>query len=72
MRVLVSDKLSERGINFLKNADSIEVDVKVGLSQEEIIDIIGQYDGLAIRSATQRPPQHSRRGLRSPSGSHRQ
>jgi D-3-phosphoglycerate dehydrogenase len=53
MRVLVSDKLSERGINVLKNADSIEVDVKVGLSQEELIGIIAQYDGLAIRSATQ-------------------
>lgn len=52
MKVLVSDTLSERGIEVFKNADGIEVDVKVGLSKEELIDLIGQYDGLAIRSAT--------------------
>ncbi len=30
----------------------IDVDVKVGLSPEELAEIIDQYDGLAIRSAT--------------------
>ncbi len=53
MKVLVSDNLSEHGIEVLKNADGIEVDVKTGLSNEELIEIIGQYDGLAIRSATE-------------------
>ncbi len=53
MKVLVSDNLSEQGIEVLKNADGIEVDVKTGLSNEELIGIIGQYDGLAIRSATE-------------------
>ncbi len=52
MKVLVSDNLSERGIEIFKNADGIDVDVKVGLSNEELIKIIDQYDGLAIRSAT--------------------
>lgn len=52
MKVLVSDDLSERGIEVFKNAEGIEVDVKVGLSPAELIDIIDQYDGLAIRSST--------------------
>ena len=51
MRVLVSDNLSQVGIDILKNA-GLEVDVKTGLTPEELKKIIGDYDGLAIRSAT--------------------
>ncbi len=53
MKVLVSDKMSETGIEIFRNRDGIEVDVNTGLSQEELIEIIPQYDGLAIRSSTQ-------------------
>ncbi|MDA8138795.1 MAG: phosphoglycerate dehydrogenase [Desulfobacteraceae bacterium] len=52
MRVLVSDNLGEVGIQMFKDAPGIEVDVKTGLKPEELKAIIGQYDGLAIRSAT--------------------
>lgn len=52
MKVLVSDNLSEKGIDFLKNTEGIEVDIKVGLTEKELIDIIGEYHGLAIRSGT--------------------
>jgi D-3-phosphoglycerate dehydrogenase / 2-oxoglutarate reductase len=51
MKVLVSDNLSQVGIDILKNA-GLEVDVKTGLSPEELKTIIGDYEGLAIRSAT--------------------
>lgn len=51
MKVLVSDNLSQIGIDILRNA-GLEVDVKTGLSPEELKAIIGDYDGLAIRSAT--------------------
>lgn len=51
MRVLVSDSLEERGIEILKKA-GLKVDVKTGLSPEELISIIPGYDGLVIRSAT--------------------
>jgi D-3-phosphoglycerate dehydrogenase len=37
---------------MFKDAPGIEVDVKTGLKPEELKAIIGQYDGLAIRSAT--------------------
>ncbi len=51
-KVLVSDKLHEQGVQILKNAENIEVDVKVGMSKEELKEVIGEYDGIVIRSAT--------------------
>ncbi|MBF0524332.1 MAG: phosphoglycerate dehydrogenase [Deltaproteobacteria bacterium] len=52
MKVLVSDKMSEEGIKLFQEAEGIEVDVKTGLAPEELAAIIGDYDALAIRSAT--------------------
>jgi D-3-phosphoglycerate dehydrogenase/(S)-sulfolactate dehydrogenase len=50
-RVLVSDDLSTEAVQILKDA-GLEVDVKVGLKPEALAEIIGEYDGLAVRSAT--------------------
>ncbi|MGB5156348.1 MAG: phosphoglycerate dehydrogenase [Desulfobacterales bacterium] len=52
MKVLVSDNLDPVGIQMFQNVDGIEVDFKPGLSPEELKKIIGNYDALAIRSAT--------------------
>ena len=52
MKVLVSDNLSKLGVAKLQDADGISVDVNVGLSKEELIKIIPNYDGLIVRSAT--------------------
>jgi D-3-phosphoglycerate dehydrogenase / 2-oxoglutarate reductase len=52
MKVLVSDNMSEKGIEIFKKAKGITVDVKTGLPPEELKAIIKDYDGLAIRSAT--------------------
>ena len=49
-RVLVSDPIAQEGIDILKR--SADVDVKIGLAKEELISIIGDYDGLAVRSET--------------------
>ena len=57
MKILVSDNLSALGVNKLKEEDGIEVDVKTGLPENEIIEIIGQYDGLIVRSATKVTPK---------------
>ena len=51
MKVLIADKLAEEGINILR--PHAEVDVKTGLKPEELIAIIGDYDGLIVRSQTQ-------------------
>ncbi|GAB4540872.1 MAG: phosphoglycerate dehydrogenase [Thermodesulfovibrionia bacterium] len=51
MRVLVSDSISEKGIDILRKA-GLDVDVKVGLKPEELKNEIGYYDALIVRSAT--------------------
>ena len=50
-KVLISDKMSPKAAEIFR-ARGIEVDEKPGLTKEELIAIIPQYDGLAIRSAT--------------------
>lgn len=51
MRVLVSDNLSPVGVKILEDT-GLAVDVNTGLTPEELKKIIGEYDGLVIRSAT--------------------
>jgi (S)-sulfolactate dehydrogenase len=50
-RVLVSDDLSAEGVAIMRKA-GLDVDVKVGLRPEELEKIVGDYDALAVRSAT--------------------
>ena len=52
-RVLVSDKLSETAVDIFRN-HGIDVDFQpdVGKDKDKLLSIIGEYDGLAIRSAT--------------------
>ncbi|MDP3853422.1 phosphoglycerate dehydrogenase [Phenylobacterium sp.] len=50
-RVLIADKLSPAAIEIFKQR-GVDADVKTGLSKEELLKIIGDYDGLAVRSAT--------------------
>ncbi|NDA19130.1 MAG: phosphoglycerate dehydrogenase, partial [Alphaproteobacteria bacterium] len=50
-KVLISDKLSPYATKIFEE-HGIEVDVKHGLTPDELKAIIGDYDGLAIRSAT--------------------
>ena len=50
-RVLIADDLSPAAVAIFKER-GIDVDVKVGLSKDELDAIIGRYDGLAVRSAT--------------------
>ncbi len=50
-KVLISDKMDPNAAEIFR-ANGLEVDEKVGLTKDELIAIIGDYDGLAIRSAT--------------------
>lgn len=50
-KVLISDKMSERAKEIF-DARGIEVDVITGMSEDELIACIGEYDGLAVRSST--------------------
>ncbi len=50
-KVLISDSLSPRAVEIFKER-GIDVEQKTGLKPDELKAIIGQYQGLAIRSST--------------------
>src|SRR3972149_788059 len=50
-RILVCDPIAEDGIALLKRLGA-EVDVRTGLSREELLQAVDGYDGLIVRSET--------------------
>lgn len=50
-KVLISDKMDPKAAAIFKER-GIDVDVITGKTKDELIAMIGDYDGLAIRSAT--------------------
>ena len=51
-RVLVSDRLSDAGIAVLEAAAGIDVDHRPGLDPAQLAEMLPDYDGLIVRSAT--------------------
>ena len=51
LRVLIADSLSPAAVEIFRQR-GIDADVKVGLTKDELLAVIGDYDGLAVRSAT--------------------
>jgi D-3-phosphoglycerate dehydrogenase len=51
VRILVTESLSPEGIRLL--SERAEVDERYGLSLDELLSMIGDYDGLVVRSGTQ-------------------
>jgi D-3-phosphoglycerate dehydrogenase len=51
VRVLIADKMDPKAAAIFRDR-GIEVDEKPGLSPDELAQIIGGYDGLAVRSST--------------------
>ena len=51
MKVLIADKMSPKAKELLKK-NGLEVDEKIGLNEEELIGIIGEYDAMIVRSDT--------------------
>jgi D-3-phosphoglycerate dehydrogenase len=51
MKVLVTEPISNEGIDILRSY--ARVDIKLGLKSEEIISTIGDYEALVVRSQTQ-------------------
>jgi D-3-phosphoglycerate dehydrogenase len=50
-KVLISDDLSQQAVEIFKSR-GIDVDYKPGMKADELLAVIGDYDGLAVRSAT--------------------
>jgi len=52
MKVLITEHLSEKGLDILRKEDNIAVDINTKLSYDELISCIGEYDALIVRSGT--------------------
>ena len=50
MKILVADKLSQIGIDWLTSQDDVEVTVLPGLTPRELAGTVGEYDGMIVRS----------------------
>jgi D-3-phosphoglycerate dehydrogenase len=51
-KVLIADSISQRGIDELSRDDELNVEIKTGLSEEELIGIIPPFSALIVRSQT--------------------
>jgi D-3-phosphoglycerate dehydrogenase / 2-oxoglutarate reductase len=61
-RVLVKEKIGESGVALLR--EHFDVDVGVDWSAEELVERLGEYDGIVIRSATKMTAELIARGER--------
>jgi len=51
-KILIADKLAQEGVDLLETIDGVEPVVKTGMSEDELVEVIGEYDGIIVRSAT--------------------
>lgn len=51
-KVLVTDNVAHEGINILERDGDIDIDIRVGIKNDEIKKIIGEYDAIVTRSGT--------------------
>ena len=49
-RVIVTERIAEEGLDLLRT--EVDVDFRDGIPREELLEIIGQYDALIVRSVT--------------------
>lgn len=51
MKIIVTERIAEEGIDFLRDS-GFEVDVKYGISRDDLLGIINDYDAIIVRSVT--------------------
>src|SRR5439155_19559218 len=51
-KVLIADSISQRGIDELSRDDTLEVAIKTGLSETELLEIIPEFSAIVVRSQT--------------------
>ncbi len=53
VRVIATDGLAPEGVKIFENyKDFISIDVRKGTTKEELLELIGEYDAIIVRSAT--------------------
>jgi D-3-phosphoglycerate dehydrogenase / 2-oxoglutarate reductase len=55
VRVLVKEKIADSGVELLR--ESFDVDLGLEMSEQELMQAIGEYDAILVRSATQVTPE---------------
>ena len=50
IKVLIADKLSQIGVDWLQSQEDVVVEVNAGLPPAELAKIVGQYNGMIVRS----------------------
>ncbi len=50
--VLIADKLSDDGVKLLQAEPGLKIEIKTGLSPQQLAEVIGPYEGLIVRSST--------------------
>lgn len=53
LRILIADKLAKKGVDFLQASPGVQVDVKPGLTEDQLAAEVGAYDGMIVRSGAQ-------------------
>jgi D-3-phosphoglycerate dehydrogenase len=51
-KILIADSISQRGVDELTRDDALDVAIKTGLSEKELIEVIPLFSALIVRSQT--------------------
>jgi D-3-phosphoglycerate dehydrogenase / 2-oxoglutarate reductase len=51
-KILIADSISQRGIDELSRDNALDVTLKTGLSEKQLVDLIPDFAGLVVRSQT--------------------
>ncbi len=54
LKILVADDLAEEGLEYLRTS-GVPFDVRVGLGEDELAAIAGEYDAMIVRSGVKKP-----------------
>ncbi|MBA1336126.1 MAG: D-3-phosphoglycerate dehydrogenase [Firmicutes bacterium] len=50
MKVIITERIAQAGIDILR--EKADVDIKLNISRDELLDAIGQYNAIVVRSST--------------------
>jgi D-3-phosphoglycerate dehydrogenase len=51
-KILIADSISQRGIDELSREGALDITIKLGLSETELIEIIPEFSAIVVRSQT--------------------
>jgi D-3-phosphoglycerate dehydrogenase len=52
MKIIVTEKISDKGVALLQSVPDFDVDVRFDIEREELLKIIPEYDAIVVRSVT--------------------